>query len=94
MSGVRPRSLCDGIQRRMSERSKTILAAKEQCATEEATKQFMLMPLGLLDNVFDPSEVVPEHLRISTINIKTVAIMRCSVMASPVSPRSQRAGSA
>ena len=47
----------------LSERSKTILAAKEQCATEEATKQFMLMPfLGLLGyNVFDPSEVVPEH---------------------------------
>lgn len=47
----------------LSARCKTILASVPRCNTEEATKQFLVLPfLNLLGyNVFDPNEVVPEH---------------------------------
>ncbi|SIS38036.1 type I restriction endonuclease [Insolitispirillum peregrinum] len=40
-----------------------ILAAADRCSSEEATKQFMVLPFlaALSYNPFDPGEVVPEH---------------------------------
>jgi predicted type IV restriction endonuclease len=43
--------------------AKNIVVNADRCSTEEATKQFLILPfIGMLGyNVFNPSEVVPEH---------------------------------
>jgi hypothetical protein len=48
---------------RLAERCKQIIQSAERCATEEATKQFLVLPFltELGYNVFNPGEVVPEH---------------------------------
>lgn len=53
----------NGFRESLVARCTPILAAADRCKSEEATKQFMVLPFlaALSYNPFDPSEVVPEH---------------------------------
>ncbi|WP_439815466.1 type I restriction endonuclease [Zavarzinia sp. CC-PAN008] len=47
----------------LPDRCRSVLKAADRCVSEEATKQFLVLPfLNVLGyNVFDPEEVMPEH---------------------------------